>query len=69
MAKIRYELEEKYHDGGVETDNGRVTGDYVEHVGLKCECGSISFHVLITAPWETSAKCTICGTYHVVHSG
>ena len=37
---------------------------------LKCRaCGGISFEVLQTGSYETSAKCCGCGMYYIVHSG
>ena len=36
---------------------------------LKCNCGSISFEVLQTGSYETTAKCHECKAYYVVHNG
>ena len=37
---------------------------------LECnECGSLSFEVLLTADYETTAQCISCGKYFVVHTG
>jgi ribosomal protein S27E len=37
---------------------------------LKCRnCGGISFEVLITGDYETSARCDNCGMYYKVHCG
>jgi len=39
-------------------------------VRLKCRgCGGVSFEVLHTGSYETSAKCCMCGMYYVVHNG
>ena len=37
---------------------------------LKCRnCQSISFEVLKTGAYETSARCIVCGMYFMVHCG
>lgn len=37
---------------------------------LMCKvCGGISFEVLATGDYETSAKCNKCGMYYIVHTG
>lgn len=37
---------------------------------LTCrECAGVSFEVLQTGEWETSARCDGCGMYFIVHSG
>lgn len=41
-----------------------------EFIRLKCRhCGNISFEVLQTGDYETSAKCYSCGMYYIVHCG
>jgi len=37
---------------------------------LKCRnCGGLSFEVLKTDDYETSARCDKCGMYYIVHCG
>lgn len=37
---------------------------------LKCRfCTSISFQVMITESYETSARCEGCGAWYIVHTG
>lgn len=36
---------------------------------LKCRCDSLSFEVIHTASYETSARCNSCGMYYIVHCG
>jgi len=37
---------------------------------LKCRhCGGLSFEVLNTGNYETSARCDKCGMYYIVHCG
>jgi len=37
---------------------------------LKCRnCGNLTFEVLDTGSYETSARCVICGYYYKVHCG
>lgn len=36
---------------------------------LKCTCGNEVFHVAQTEVYETSARCTICLKWFVVHTG
>jgi len=67
MVKTHWRHIEDYHDEGLKKESR--WGDYTEYVGLKCKCGSKSFHVLITAPYDTSARCTKCGEYYLVHDG
>ena len=39
-------------------------------IRLVCnECGSKTFEVLLTGDWETTARCTVCGQYFIVHTG
>jgi hypothetical protein len=41
-----------------------------EFTRLKCRnCDGTSFEVLSTDNYETSAKCTNCGMYYIVHTG
>jgi hypothetical protein len=40
-----------------------------EFIRLKCHCGGLSFEVLVTGAYETSAKCTKCMRYYIVHTG
>jgi hypothetical protein len=41
-----------------------------EFTRLKCRnCKSTSFEVLGTGGYETSARCTTCGMYYIVHCG
>ena len=32
-------------------------------------CGRLSFEVLITDDFETSARCVQCGMYYIIHTG
>ena len=36
---------------------------------LRCACGGLSFEVLGTSSYETSARCDGCGAYYIVHCG
>ena len=36
---------------------------------LTCVCGSVSFEVLQTGEYETTARCHQCGRYFIVHCG
>jgi len=37
---------------------------------LQCRnCGGLSFEILITGSYETSAQCNNCKMYYIVHSG
>jgi len=37
---------------------------------LECRnCGGLSFEVLVTGSYETSARCDKCGFYYIVHCG
>ena len=37
---------------------------------LKCRfCSSISFQVMITGSYETSARCEGCSAWYIVHTG
>jgi hypothetical protein len=42
---------------------------YDEFDRLVCTCGGLEFQVLQTEPYETTAHCTACGKYYIVHSG
>lgn len=45
-------------------------GEKMQFKRLKCRnCKGLSFEVLKTDSYETSAKCSTCGMYYFVHCG
>ena len=53
---------------GVWSD-GEVSPSSVPFTRLVCRCGSPVFNVYSTGSYETSARCIVCRTWYVVHSG
>lgn len=61
-------------DSFPESDNEQFKniecGDSWEIERIKCnKCNSIHFEVLRTGDYETTARCTQCNIYYIVHQG
>lgn len=66
--------DETWSDGNLTEEGLRrsfeLHGEVRDFARLVCRnCGNKTFEVLITGPYETTAKCVICGMYYVVHEG
>ena len=58
--------DETWSDTNVNDDDAK-NGPFTR---LVCrECAGHSFEVVITAEYETSARCDGCGMYYIVHAG
>lgn len=65
-ADLVHRIDEIWSD----TNLDQIYNDTYKFERLKCRhCEGLSFEVLITDNYQTTAKCNDCGMYYIVHNG